>query len=211
MNGLGEAQRRTKARSQVSFLRPWINPSLCPFCYLHTRHDTPVPIVLWPPTSPAPGLSEPSSSLVNTSYPSPISCLLPLIPILLHLPPESYWLLLTTQKALSLVCLSCPTWSGSPPALLGFTFTSFPASAGPPFSPPLSGATHCLGQLLSDVSCTLTNMSPLTFVLRESPTWLTPHLDSGPVHTGHGQRFGSEAGSVESCWSGQVWVVTLYV
>lgn len=48
-------------------------------------------------------------------------------------------------------------------------------------------------------------------------TQITPTLQSHcrapsrsrPVPcTGHGQHFGSEAGSGESCWSGQVWVVT---
>lgn len=72
-----------------------------------------------------------------------MSSLLSLIPALLHLPPG--WVLLASSHH-PVSSVTSPTQGGShpsllptSPALLGFTFASFPASAGPSLSPLLSG------------------------------------------------------------------------
>lgn len=51
--------------------------------------------------------------------------------------------------------------------------------------------------------------NPLSSNLTQEPPILHPtHPTHSSPCTCHGQHFGSEAGSGESCWSGQVWVVT---
>lgn len=183
---------------------------MSPFCYLHTRR-----YLSYCSLAPHwPCYWDLRALILLIQHQLPMSSLLSLIPALLHLPPG--WVLLASSHH-PVSSVTSPTQGGSHLPSSPRVLPSL-ASPSPPSLPQqvlpchhFFLVTRGLGQLLSDVSCTPTNMSPLTFVLRESPTPLSPHLISGPVPTGHGQHFGSEAGSVESCWSGQVWVVTLYV